>query len=132
MGKEVFTFIIKEMKDRKYFSSSAYSTPNLSHTYQLTVIVYVFDSGPKERFLKFLPLASHKGKYMADLVLEVLNESNMDVINCRGQSYDNVSNASGTYKGMRAEKKALLVRRLFPIGCTLAKFSCRVSHLLLY
>ena len=106
MGKEVFTFIIKEMKDRKYFSISAYSTPNVSHTYQLTVIVYVFDSGPKERFLKFLPLASHKGKYMAGLVLEVLNESNMDVINCRRQSYNNVSNASGTYKGMQAEKKS--------------------------
>ena len=40
---------------------------------------------------------------MADLVLEVLNKSNIDVINWRGQSYDNVSNIIGTYKGMQAE-----------------------------
>ena len=55
--------------------------------------------------LKFLPLASHKGKNMADLVLEVLNKSDIDVSNCRGQSYDNVSSMSGTYKGMQTEIK---------------------------
>ena len=42
---------------------------------------------------------------MADLVLEVLNKSNIDVFNWRGQSYDNVSNIIGTYKGMQAEIK---------------------------
>ena len=77
------------------------STPDLSHTDQLTVIVRcVLDSGPIEGFLKFLPLTSHKGKDIADLVLEVLNKSNIDVINCREQSYDNASNMSGTHKGM--------------------------------
>ena len=73
-GKEVFSFTIKEMKDSKYFSISVDSTPDVSHTDQLTVIVcYVHHSGPIERFQKFLPLTSHKGKDMADLVLEVLN-----------------------------------------------------------
>ena len=39
------------------------STPDLSHTDQLTVIVrYVLDSGQIEAFLKFLPLTSHKGE----------------------------------------------------------------------
>ena len=108
-GKEVFSFIIKEMKDRKYFSISVDSTPDVSHTDQLTVIVsYVLDSGPIERFLKFLPLTSHKCKDMADLektVLEKLNKSNIDVINCRGQSYNNTSNMGGTYKGMEAKIK---------------------------
>ena len=82
MGKEVFSFIAKQMKDRKYFSMSVDSTPDVSHTDQLTVIVRgVLDSGIIEGFLKFLPLTSHKGKDMADLVLEVLNKSNIDVIN---------------------------------------------------
>ena len=54
-----------------------------------TVIVrYALDSGPIELFLKFLPLTSYKVKDMVDLVLEVLNKSNIDVINCRRQSYD--------------------------------------------
>ena len=86
MGKEVFSFIIKEMKGRKYFSTSANSTPDVSRTYQLIVIVhYVLDRGSVEGFQKFLLLTSHKGKVMAELVLEVLNKSNIDVINCRGQ-----------------------------------------------
>ena len=37
MGKEVFSFIVIEMKDRKYFSLSVDSTPDVSHTDQLPV-----------------------------------------------------------------------------------------------
>ena len=37
---------------------------------------------------------------MADLVLEMLNKSDIDVINCSGQSYKNASNMSGIYKRM--------------------------------
>ena len=39
MGKEVFSFIAKQMKDRKYFSMSVDSTPDVSHTDQSTVMV---------------------------------------------------------------------------------------------
>ena len=55
MGKEVF--IIKEMKDKKYFSISVYSTPDVTHINQLSAIVRcILDSGPIEQLLKFLPL----------------------------------------------------------------------------
>ena len=51
------------MKDRKYFSISVDSTPHVTHTDLLTVTVcHVSDSGTIERFLKFLPLMSHKVK----------------------------------------------------------------------
>ena len=54
-GKEFFSFLIKEMKDRKYFSLSVDSTPDVSHTDQLTVMVrYVLVSGPIERSLNIL------------------------------------------------------------------------------
>ena len=97
MGKEVFRFIIKEITDIKYFSISADSTPDVSNTDQLTAIYrYVLENDPIEQFLKFLPLLSHKNKDMADLDLEVLNENNIDVINCRVQPYDDKSNKSGT------------------------------------
>ena len=75
MGKQVFSFIVKEMKYRKYFSISVESTADVSHTDQLTVTVRcALDSGPIERFYKFLQLTSHQDKDMTDLVLEVLNE----------------------------------------------------------
>ena len=44
---------------------------------------------------------------MTKLVLEKLNKSNVNVINCREQPYNNASNMSGTYKGMQAEIKKL-------------------------
>lgn len=60
------------MKLRKYFSISVDSTTDVSHIDQLIVIVpYALDGGPIEWFLKFLLLTSHKGKDIADLVLEV-------------------------------------------------------------
>ena len=40
MGKEVFSFIVKEMKDRKFFSISVDSTPDVGNTHQLTVIAH--------------------------------------------------------------------------------------------
>ena len=50
-----------------------------------------------------MPLTSHKGKDMTDLVLEMLNKRNIDVINCTEEPYDNASNMSGTYKEMLTE-----------------------------
>ena len=98
MRKEVFR---KRNEGQKIFSKSVDSTSDLNHTDQLTVIVrYILDSCPMERFLEFLSLTSHRGQDMGDLLLERLNESNIDVINCREQSHDNASNISGTYKGM--------------------------------
>ena len=38
MGNKVFSFIVKEMKGRKYFSLIVDSTADVSHTDQLTVI----------------------------------------------------------------------------------------------
>ena len=106
MGKGIFSFIIKEMKDRKCFSISFDSAPDVSHTDQLTVMVrYGLVIVSIEQFLKFLPLTSRKGKDTTDFVLEVLNKSNINVINCKGQSYDNMSGMSGTCKGMQAEIK---------------------------
>lgn len=34
-----------------------------------------------------------------------LQKHNVDILNCRGQSYDNASNMSGCYKGLQARIK---------------------------
>ena len=52
IGKETSSLIVKERKDRKYFSISVDSAPDVSHAEQLTVIdYYVFDGGSIQRFL---------------------------------------------------------------------------------
>ena len=56
-----------------------------------------------ERFLCFLPIERHTGEYLATNVVKFLQEHNINIGNARGQSFDNASNMSGKYNGMRAK-----------------------------
>ena len=62
MGQKVLSVIVDEIKTAKYFSISVDSTPDIMYVDQLTLIIrYVLQSGPVERFLKFIPIFSHTG-----------------------------------------------------------------------
>ncbi|XP_056468103.1 zinc finger MYM-type protein 1-like [Gadus chalcogrammus] len=104
MGQRVQSEIIMQLQHAKYFSLIVDSTPDLSHTDQLTFVVrYVSQEGKIfERFLKFLPIFSHTGESLFDSVTGVLQDMHIDIKNCRGQCYDNASNMAGAYKGLRA------------------------------
>lgn len=106
MGKQVLKKIINEVKLAKYFSISVDSTPDLSHVDQLTFIIrYVNDSVPVEKFLKFIPIIEHKSGYLAETILNFLDNHDIPIKDCRGQSYDNASNMSGKYTGLQARIK---------------------------
>lgn len=67
---------------------------------------------PKERFLTFIPNCGHSGSAIANTLLHFLENHNIDICDCRGQSYDNAANMSGKYKEMQAlilEKNSLSV-----------------------
>ncbi|XP_050530959.1 zinc finger MYM-type protein 1-like [Daktulosphaira vitifoliae] len=103
MGKQIFFYIIKELKKSKYYSICVDSTPDVSHTDQLVFVVrYTTDKGPIERFLLFIPIEQHKSEYLSEVVINFLHEHNVDIQDCRGQSYDNASNMSGQYSGLQA------------------------------
>ncbi|XP_050065343.1 zinc finger MYM-type protein 1-like [Aphis gossypii] len=107
MGQKVRETIINEIKKAKYFSIIVDSTPDVSHTDQLSFIFrYVNDNGePVERFLLFLSNTGHKSEDLAKAVFNVLELYNLDIQNCRGQSYDNASNMAGKYTGLQARIK---------------------------
>jgi len=106
MGEKVLTTIISEIKAAKYYSISVDSTPDLSHVDQLTFIVrFVKDGKPIERFLQFLPIEEHKAQYIADTLLNFLEDHKIPIKNCRGQSYDNAANMAGKYSGLQARIK---------------------------
>lgn len=71
---------------------------------QLAVIFrYVSEKGiPVERFLCFLPSVGHKAEELFNAVMDLLIKYDTDIINCRGQAYDNASNMSGEYSGLQA------------------------------
>ncbi|OCU00650.1 hypothetical protein XELAEV_18006429mg [Xenopus laevis] len=95
------------LEQAKYYSISVDSTPDVSHTDQLAFIIrYVNNDGiPKERFIKFIPNVGHKAENLFSAVMDTLKEYHIDIMDCRGQSYNNSSNMSGTYSGLQARIK---------------------------
>lgn len=103
IANKIRSEIVAQIKTAKYYSVSVDSTPDVSHCDQLTVILrYVTHDGPVERFIQFLPIDSHTGVDLANTLLTLLEQLDIDIADCRGQSYDNASNMSGIYKGMQA------------------------------
>ncbi|OCT76494.1 hypothetical protein XELAEV_18031697mg [Xenopus laevis] len=89
------------------YSISVNSTPDVSHTDQLAFVIhYVNNDGiPKERFIKFIQNVDDKAEKLFSAVMDTLKEYQIDIMDCRGQSYDNASNMSGTYSGLQAQIK---------------------------
>lgn len=109
MGEKVKRRIAAELQHAKYFSIITDSTPDMSHTDQLTFIFRcVSDEGEiVERFIGFEPIYSHTGASLADTVVKMTKDLQVDLSNCRGQSYDNASNMSGKYNGLQAHLKKI-------------------------
>ncbi|XP_065664704.1 uncharacterized protein LOC136086337 [Hydra vulgaris] len=74
-----------------------------SHIDQLTLVFrYIEKDTPVERFLVFMPNQGHKAQDMYDLI-NFLNKYDLNIKNCRGQSYDNASAMSGKYNGLQSK-----------------------------
>lgn len=108
IGGQLEKKIIIELQKAKYYSIIVDSTPDISHVDQLTFVLrYVLsDSGiPIERFICFIPNVGHKSQQLADVILEKLEVLGINIMDCRGQSYDNAANMSGQYTGLQARLK---------------------------
>jgi hypothetical protein len=106
MSKKVVSAILLELKQAKYFSFSVDSTPDLSHTDQLTFTVrYVNGLSPVERFLSFVCIRNHGAEYLTETICRFFEENDINIGDCRGQSFDNASNMSGHYSGVQARIK---------------------------
>ena len=107
MGNKILNCIKSEMKEAKYWGIIVDSTPDLSHVDQLSIVFrYYFNGCVYERFFCFTPIESHTGKSLSSEVLEILKENDLNITDCRAQSYDNASNMSGKYEGLQAYLKA--------------------------
>nr|XP_047135424.1 zinc finger MYM-type protein 1-like [Hydra vulgaris] len=84
------------------------STPDLSHSEQIIFVFRFLHFNDnqlwevKERFLKLEELEKKKGSDITKLILNVLEENELDIKNCRGQGYDNGANVAGIYNGVQA------------------------------
>lgn len=109
MADKVLSIIQKEIKVAKYYGVIVDSTPDISHIDQLSIIVrYVDEKGePLERFIHFVPIHSHGSSNLCDSIVNLFQNLEIEIENCRGQSYDNASNMAGRYTGLQARIKEL-------------------------
>lgn len=106
MGEKVKKTIADVFR-HKYFSVIIDSTPDVSHADQLTFIFrFVSEKGKVvERLIDFEPIHSHTGASLAECILKMVHDLGLDLLNCRGQSYDTSCNMAGKCNGLQAHLK---------------------------
>ncbi|GBP94098.1 Zinc finger MYM-type protein 1 [Eumeta japonica] len=107
MAKTVKNSILNDIKEAKYYTIMFDCTPDVSHTEQMSqVIRYVKRTGDaceiKESFIDFIEVAGKTGEDICQQILEKLAVDDLDIGQCRGQSYDNGSNMASIHKGVQA------------------------------
>jgi hypothetical protein len=107
MASKVQSVIVSEIRDSKYFAFSVDSTPDLSHTDQLTLTVrYLSQCGTiRERFLQFIDIYNHSAENLCDVITTALQRLKIDIADCRGLATDNAANMSGQYSGLQKRLK---------------------------
>lgn len=102
LGHSVQEDILCRAKSAKYYSLILDCTPDISHVEQLSFTIRFVDAEDmmvKEHFLSYKAVVDTTGQGLFDNIIEYLEELNLDLINCRGQGYDNGSNMKGKNKG---------------------------------
>ncbi|XP_018374687.1 PREDICTED: zinc finger MYM-type protein 1-like, partial [Trachymyrmex cornetzi] len=99
LADHISRFGNKGIGSTSYLSKTIY----ISHVDQLCLMLrYVNKDGtPVERFVTFLQNVGHKAADMDDAVISTLKTLQIDIENCRGQSYDTARNMSGIYAGLQ-------------------------------
>lgn len=109
MADIVLKQIVSEIHESQYFGVIVDSTPDITHTDQLCIVIRYVESKtnePVERFLKFVPIQSHAAEHLYDTLKAFFKKIGIELKYCRGQSYDNASNMAGKYSGLQARLKA--------------------------
>ena len=113
--------LVTEIQSAKYFGMMFDSTPDISHTDQMSqVIRYVkIENGKVEVKEVFLGFFSLKGKKAADLSFDIirkLESDGLDIMMCRAQGYDNAATMAGIHGGVQAILKEKNKKAVFN-GC---------------
>lgn len=79
------------------------STPGIAHNDQLAIIIrYVRDNSKIVTYISI----GQQTKDIEDDLLKSFENNGLNIMNCRGQSYDNATNMSGLYSGLQSRIKA--------------------------
>ncbi|XP_065870627.1 uncharacterized protein [Euphorbia lathyris] len=123
LGSAIKAEIIRKIKQAKYFSVILDCTPDVSHQEQISLILRYVDvsSTPisvEESFLGFLNVNNTTGEGLFNVLQNELKNLDLDILDVRGQGYDNGSNMKGKHQGLQKKLLDINSRAFYtPCGC---------------
>ncbi|XP_065644636.1 zinc finger MYM-type protein 1-like [Hydra vulgaris] len=108
LAKEIEAENLSKVKKAKYFSIILDCTPDVSHKEQMSIILRSVVCIPgtginiSENFFGYLKVDDTTGKGLLDAFLDQTKKWELNILDCRGQSYDNGANMKGKAKGVQA------------------------------
>jgi len=97
--------LVAEVKDSSLYSISADEKADRSNTEQLTISLRFVDKNLniREVFMGFMDVtADTSGKSIAETILQIFTDWDLDIQDCRGQKYDGAGNMAGKINGAAA------------------------------
>lgn len=110
LGDNVRQQIFCQVKKAKYYSIIFDSTPDVSHKDQTSqVLRYLKIENQKvvvvESFIDFIETKNKTAEGISDMILSKLKADGLDIMDCRGQAYDNAAVMAGKYTGVQQRLK---------------------------
>ncbi|XP_065645242.1 zinc finger MYM-type protein 1-like [Hydra vulgaris] len=105
ISRRILKTIVSSIQSSKYFSVIMDCTPDVSHKEQLLILLRCVKINQEEVLIEefscgFFHITDSTSSGLVETFLNLLAEYNLDLMNCRGQLYDNGANMRGQYKGV--------------------------------
>ncbi|KAF0698493.1 52 kDa repressor of the inhibitor of the protein kinase-like, partial [Aphis craccivora] len=130
LASSVNKIIRAKVRESGQFSVMADTTPDLSHTDRLSVVVrFVNNEGTAEEILIEVRESLNKtGVGMANDILDSLQKNELDPDNFVFQSYDFASSMSGVFNGAQQKLTEILGRKIPYIPCQAHRINTFIEH----
>lgn len=130
LASSVNKVIKAKVRESGQFSVMADTTPDLSHTDRLSVVVRFVNNevSAEERLIEVREALNKTGVGMANDILETLQKNELDPDNLVFQSYDFASSMSGVFNGAQKKLTEILGRKIPFIPCQAHKINTFIEH----